>query len=84
MIGKKVRKKIQQLLLMLCILKKEKNNGDFLCINCPYFFRTKKRLESHKKVRENKDFCNVIIYALLSTIYHLCRCWMCNRKDWWL
>ena len=61
MIGKKVRKTIQQLLLMLCILKKEKNNGDFLCMNCPYFFRTKKRLESHKKVRGNKDFCNVIM-----------------------
>ena len=30
-------------------------------MNCPYFFRTKKRLESHKKVRGNKDFCNVIM-----------------------
>ena len=27
----------------------------------PSFFRKKKKIESHKKVCENKDFCNLII-----------------------
>ena len=38
-----------------------KNNGDFYYLNCLYSFRTKNKLESHKKVCENKDFCNVIM-----------------------
>ena len=37
-----------------------KNYGDFYCLNCLYSFR-KNKLESHKKVCENKDFCNVIM-----------------------
>ena len=36
-----------------------KNNGDFYCLNCLNSFRTKNKLKSHKKVCENKDFCNV-------------------------
>ena len=35
--------------------------GDCYCLNCLHSFRTKKKLESHKKVCENKDFCNVVI-----------------------
>ena len=35
-----------------------KNNGEFYCLNCLYFFRTKNKLESHKRACENKDFCN--------------------------
>ena len=38
-----------------------KNNGDFYCLNCLHSFRTKNKLESHKRVYENKDFCNVIM-----------------------
>ena len=30
-------------------------------MNCLYSVRTKSKLESHKKVCENKDFCNVIM-----------------------
>ena len=37
-----------------------KNNGDFYCLNYLYSFRTKKK-ESHKKVCENKDFCNIVM-----------------------
>ena len=40
-----------------------KNNGEFYCLNCLHYFRTKTKLESHKKVCENKDFCNI---AMLS------------------
>ena len=38
-----------------------KHYGDFLCLNCLHSFRTKNKLESHKKVCNNKDFCNVIM-----------------------
>ena len=38
-----------------------KNNGDFYCLNCLHFFRTKHERESHKKVCEKKYFCNVIM-----------------------
>ena len=34
------------------------HNSDFYCLNCHHSFITKK-LESHKKVRANKDFCNI-------------------------
>ena len=37
-----------------------KNNGHFYCLNCLHCFRTKNKLESHKKVYENKDFWDVI------------------------
>ena len=30
-------------------------------MNCLHSFRTKNKLELHKRVCENKDFCNVII-----------------------
>ena len=38
-----------------------KHYGDFYCLNCPHSFRTKNKLESHKRVCENKDFCNAIM-----------------------
>ena len=40
---------------------KSKNNGDFYCLNCLHSFKTKNKLESHKKVCENKNFCNVSV-----------------------
>ena len=36
-----------------------KNNGD--CVNCLHSYRTINKIEFHKKVCENKDFCNVIM-----------------------
>ena len=38
-----------------------KHDGDFYCLDCLYLFRTKNRLESHKKVFENEDFCNNVM-----------------------
>ena len=38
-----------------------KNNGDFYCLNCVHAFRTKNKLELHKKFCQNKDFCNIIM-----------------------
>ena len=36
-----------------------KNNGDFYCLNCLHSFRTKNKLELHKRACENEDYCNV-------------------------
>ena len=38
-----------------------KNNDDFYCLSCLYSFKTKNKLETHKKVCENKDCCNEIM-----------------------
>ena len=35
------------------------NNGDFYCLNCFHAYRTKNKLETHKKIRENHDYCHV-------------------------
>ena len=32
---------------------------DFYCLNCFYSYRTKNKLEAHKKVCENHDYCHV-------------------------
>ena len=45
-----------------------KHYGDFYCLNCLHSFRTKNKLESHKRVCENKDFCNVIRILSISKI----------------
>ena len=38
-----------------------KRHGGFYCLNCLHSFATERKPESHKKVWENKDFCNVIM-----------------------
>ena len=38
-----------------------KNKGDFYFLNCLHSFRIRNKLESHKKVCENKDFCNIVM-----------------------
>ena len=35
------------------------NYDDFCCLNCLHSFRTKNKIESHKKVCKNKDFYSV-------------------------
>ena len=40
-----------------------KNNGEFNGLNCLYSFRTKNRLEQHKRVSEHTDFRNVIMLS---------------------
>ena len=40
-----------------------KHHGDFYYLNCHNSFATKTKLESHKKVCENKDFCNMIMLS---------------------
>ena len=36
-------------------------NGDTYCLNCLHFFRAKNKLESHKKLCENKNFCDAVM-----------------------
>ena len=38
-----------------------KHHGNFYWLNCLYSFKTKNKLESHKKLCENKDFCNIVM-----------------------
>ena len=38
-----------------------KNNGNLYCLNYFHSSRTKKKLETHKRVCKNKDFYNVIM-----------------------
>ena len=35
------------------------NNSDFYCLNCFHVCRTENKLEKHKKVCENHDYCHV-------------------------
>ena len=34
-------------------------DGDFYCLNCFHSYRTKNKLEAHKKICENRDYCHV-------------------------
>ena len=34
-------------------------NRDFYCLNCFHAYRTKNKLEAHKKICENYDYCHV-------------------------
>ena len=38
-----------------------KHHGDFYCLNCFHSFQTGNKLQSHKRVCEYKDFCNIIM-----------------------
>ena len=35
------------------------HDGDFFCLNCFHSYRTKNKLEAHKKICENHDYCHV-------------------------
>ena len=35
------------------------HSGDFYCLNCFHSYRTKNKLEAHKKICENHDYCHV-------------------------
>ena len=50
-----------------------KNNGDFYCLNCLYSFRTKNKLESHKKVYDIREFCNRIMPSEDSKTLEFCQ-----------
>ena len=48
---------------MICIIKRNrvKHVGDFYCSSCLHLFRTKKKIDFHKKVCGNKDFCGDVM-----------------------
>ena len=41
---------------------------DFCCLNCFHSYRTRNKLESHKKIRENHDYCNVEMPTKINNI----------------
>ena len=47
-----------------------KINSHSYCLNCVHSFRTNSKLESHKKVCENKDFCNIMMPSVGTKIFH--------------
>ena len=73
------------------------HNADFYCLNCFHSYRTKHKLEAHKKVCENHDYChvempikgnNTIKYnhgeksiKMPFTIYASLECLLGNRKS---
>ena len=34
-------------------------NSDYYCLNCFHFYRTENKLNAHKKICENHDYCNI-------------------------
>ena len=50
-----------------------KNKGDIYCLNCLHSFRTKIKIESHKKVRKNKDFYNIMMSSEDNKILNQCQ-----------
>ena len=35
------------------------HDGDFCCLNCFHSYRTKNKLNTHKKICENHGYCNI-------------------------
>ena len=50
-------KKLSALLIEIT----SKRMGDFYCLNCVHSSKTKSKLESDKKMCENKDSCNIVM-----------------------
>ena len=63
------------------------NTVIFLLKLISFLFNKKNRLESHKKVLENKIFCNIVMISedtkifIVYTICYLCRSCVFDRKD---
>ena len=62
-----------------------KNNSDFYCLNCLHSCRTTNILELHKKVRDNRDFCNVVMLSEDTTVNQYRKTWQnTNHYLCWL
>ena len=71
------------------------HDGDYNCLNCFHSYRTENKLNDHKKVCENHEYCNIempnkdnnkIKYnqggkSNKIAIHHLCRFGMLTRKN---
>ena len=56
-----------------------KNHGDFYYRNCFHSFKTKNELQWHKRVCENKDFCNVIMSSEDAKILEFNQFWKSGK-----
>ena len=43
---------------------------DFYCLNCFHSYRTENKLEAHKKICENHDYCHVVFHNGSTYDYH--------------
>ena len=50
-------KKLTRITLLRRI--KSTHKEDFYCLNCFHSYKTRNKLESHKKICENHDYCDV-------------------------
>ena len=62
--------KIMMIFKIIYLMVINKINSHFYCLNCVHSFRTNSKLESHKKVCENKDFCNIMMSSVATKIFH--------------
>ena len=56
-----------------------KHQGDFYCLNCFHSLTTKNKLQSHKKVCENKDFRNIIMPSEDTKILQFNQCQISDK-----
>ena len=47
-----------------------KSRHYFYCLNCLHFLATENKSKSHRKVCENKDFCNIVMLSEDIKILH--------------
>ena len=57
--GEKWHYLVVKRLSVLLNLITSNHNGDFYCLNCFPAYTTKNKLEAHKKICENHDYCHV-------------------------
>ena len=62
--------KIMMIFKIIYLMVINEINSHFYCSNCVHSFRTNSKLESHKKVCENKDFCNIMMPSVGTKIFH--------------
>ena len=44
------------------------HDGDYYCLNCFHSYRTENKLNAHKKICENHDYCNIEMPSLSNNI----------------
>ena len=60
------------------LLRRITSKHHFYCLNCLHSFATEKKLETHKKNCDNKDFSNVIMSSKDTKILEF---YQCQKSD---
>ena len=62
------------------LLRTSTHKEDFYCLNCFHSYRTENKLEAHKKICENHDYCHVEMPTKIQSwrkIYEITVCYIC-------